>query len=145
MMGEKSFLVLSLAAGLMGPAPAHADVSIGINVAVPAPPPVVVTAPQLVVVPGSSVYYAPGVSYNLFVFGGRYYSFHEGAWFYSPTGRGGWTVVAPERVPRPVLSVPVTYYKIPPGHARKMHDDGGHPGKGGKGHGKGKGKRGHGD
>jgi hypothetical protein len=138
MMGEKSFLVLSLAAGLMGPAPAHADVNIGINVATPTPPPLVMTTPQLVVVPGSTVYYAPGSAYNLFVFGGRYYSFHEGVWFYSATGKGKWTVIPTERVPRPVLGVPVTYYKIPPGHAKKMarDDEGREHGKGGKAKGK---------
>lgn len=139
MMGEKSFLVLSLAAGLMGPAAAQADV--GINGATPAPPPIVVTTPQLVVVPGSSVYYAPGVDYNLFVFGGRYYSFHDGVWFYSATGKGKWTVIPNDRVPRPVLAVPGTYYKIPPGQAKKMAkehegDDRGKPGA--KDHGKGK-------
>lgn len=143
MMGEKSFLMLSLAAALMAPAPAHADVSIGINIGVPEPPPLVVTTPQLVVVPGSTVYYAPGAAYNLFVFGGRYYSFHDGVWFYSATGKGKWTVVPNERVPRPVLAVPTTYYKIPPGHAKRMVRDGagpetgrgaGHPGKGRKGH-----------
>lgn len=123
MMGEKAFLVLSLAAGLMGPAPAHADVTIGINIATPEPPPLVVTTPQLVVVPGSTVYYAPGVGYNLFVFGGRYYSFHDGVWFYSATGKGKWTVLPNERVPRQVLAVPVTYYKIPPGQAKKMARD----------------------
>jgi len=116
MMGEKSFLVLSLAAGLMGPAAAHADV--GINA--PTPPPMVMTTPQLVVVPGSTVYYAPGVAYNLFVFGGRYYSFHDGVWFYSATGKGKWTVIPNNRVPRPVLAVPVTYYKVPPAQAKKM-------------------------
>lgn len=140
MVGENSFLILSLAAALMGPAPAHADVNVGINIGTPAPPPVVVTAPHLVLVPASPVYYAPGVSYNLFVFGGRYYSFHEGVWFHSATGKGSWTVLAVERVPRPLLAVPVTYYKIPPGHARKTHGDGpghdrDHPG---QGHGKGK-------
>lgn len=144
MMGEKSFLILSLAAGLMGPAPAHADVNIGINLGTPAPPPIVVTPPQLVVVPGSTVYYAPGAAYNLFVFGGRYYSFHDGVWFYSSTGKGGWAVIANERVPRPVLAVPVTYYKVPPGHAKKMvRDDDGRDR--GKSAGKPKGKKGHGD
>lgn len=142
MMGEKSFLMLSLAAGMMGPAPAHADVTIGITVGTP--PPIVATVPPLVVVPGSGVYYAPGAAFNLFVFGGRHYSFHEGVWFTSATGKGQWTVIAPDRVPRPVLAVPVTYYKIPPGHARKMggdHNERKHV----KGWGKAKGKKGRGE
>jgi hypothetical protein len=112
---------------------------IGINVPVPAPPvvvvtppppPVVVTAPpQLVVVPGSPVSYAPGASINFFAYGGRYYSFHEGAWFVATPHGGPWVTISPGRVPQPVLAVPVAYYKVPPGHAKNMGQDGA-PGRG---------------
>jgi hypothetical protein len=125
--------VLALAAGLtlMITSQAAADgVRIGISVPVPAPPtvviapprpPVVVAAPpQLVVVPGSPVFYAPGASMNFFAYGGRYYTFHEGAWFVATTYGSPWVSIAPAKVPRPVLAVPVTYYKVPPGHAMKM-------------------------
>lgn len=135
-MSEKSTVVLAIATGLLFAQPAHADVNIGISVGTP-PPPVVVTAPpQLVVVPGSSVYYAPGVSFNLFVYAGRYYSFHNGAWFVASSHRGPWTLVAVERVPAAVLAVPVAYYKIPPGKAKKLAEPAGHARgpKGKKGH-----------
>ena len=72
------------------------------------------------VVPGLPVYYAPGVDFNLFVYGGRHYRFHDGHWFFATSHGGPWTFVARERVPQPVLAVPVTYYKVPPGHAKKM-------------------------
>lgn len=120
--------------------PVAADnLSIGINIGVPSPPPVLVAPPpppvvlvappHLVVVPGSSVYYAPGAGINFFSYGGRYYSFHEGAWFVATTHRGPWATIAPARVPPPVLAVPVAYYRIPPGHAKKM-GRGGEPGRG---------------
>ena len=125
--------VLALAAGLslMAASPAAADgLRIGISVPVPAPPAVVVTPPrppvvvvappQLVVVPGSPVFYAPGASMNFFAYGGRYYTFHEGAWFVATTYGSPWVAIAPAKVPRPVLTVPVAYYKVPPGHAKKM-------------------------
>lgn len=125
--------ILALAAGLslMAAGPAAADgLRIGISVPVPAPPAVVVTPPrppvvvvappQLVVVPGSPVFYAPGASMNFFAYGGRYYTFHEGAWFVATTYGSPWVAVAPAKVPRPVLTVPVAYYKVPPGHAKKM-------------------------
>jgi hypothetical protein len=119
---------------------------IGINIGVPAPvvvtapppavvvapppQPVIVTAPpQLVVVPGSPVYYAPDASINFFAYGGQYYSFHEGAWFVTTTYGGPWTMIAPSRVPQPVLAVPLAYYRTPPGHAKKMDRDG-MPGRG---------------
>ena len=125
--------ILALAAGLslMAANPAAADgVRIGTSVPVPAPPtvviapprpPVVVMAPPpLVVVPGSPVFYAPGARMNFFAYGGRYYTFHEGAWFVATTYGSPWETIAPARVPRPVLAVPVAYYKIPPGHAKTM-------------------------
>jgi hypothetical protein len=99
---------------------------IGIDLGVPSPPPVVLAAPpQLVVVPGSPVFYAPGVSINFFAYGGRYFSFHEGAWFVAATYGGPWVTIGPGKVPEPVLAVPVAYYKIPPGHVKKMGQDGG--------------------
>ena len=124
--------VLAIAAGLslMAAGPAAADsVRIGVSIPVPAPPtlvitpprpPVIVAAPpQLVVVPGSPVFYAPGASINFFAYAGRYYSFHDGAWFVATTYGSPWVTIAPAKVPRPVLAVPVTYYKVPPGHAKK--------------------------
>jgi hypothetical protein len=124
-MRTKAFLVLALGLiiGLLSPPAVRAEVNVNINVGPPPPPPIVLASPpRLVVVPGAPVYYAPDVSFNVFVFGGRYYSFHDGAWFYSATHRGPWSVVAVEQVPPPVLAVPVKYYKIPPGHAKKMGD-----------------------
>lgn len=138
------------------------DVRIGVNIGVPAPPvpvvvapvpPVVVTPPApaivvapppivfaappaLVLVPGSSVYYVPSANFNVFVFGGRYYSLHNGTWFMAPSHSGPWATVPPERVPHSVIAVPHAYYKIPPGHAKGMGAPGvpsGHAkGRGGK-------------
>jgi hypothetical protein len=139
MPSKKLFVLLPFAASLVLAVPADADVNIGINVG---PPPIVLaTPPALVVVPGTAVSYAPAVDFNLFVFGGRYYSLHGGAWFHASTSRGPWTVIATEQVPAPVRAVPVGYYKIPPGHAKKM--DGGVPPGHAKGHPGKKGKKGH--
>jgi len=128
-MTDKTLTVLALTLRLFSAEPAHADVNVGITIG--APPPVIVTAPpQIVVVPGSTVAYVPAASFNVFVYGGRYYSFHNGGWFVASRPGAPWTVLAVDRVPRPVVAVPVTYYKIPPGHARKMGGE--HP-KGPKG------------
>jgi WXXGXW repeat (2 copies) len=77
------------------------------------------TPPQLVVVPGSSVYYAPDVPVNYFFYQGRYYTLANGAWFTAPVYNGPWAVIQIGQVPPPVLAVPVEYYKIPPGHLKK--------------------------
>jgi hypothetical protein len=110
---------------------AEAGVNVNVNIGPPAPPPIIVSSPpRVVVVPGSPVYYAPDASVNLFVYGGRYYTFHEGAWFVGPRHVGPWTFIAVDRVPAPVVAVPVKYYRVapaappsvghcPPGQAKK--------------------------
>jgi hypothetical protein len=80
---------------------------------------VVAAPPTLVVVPGSPVHYAPGLSVNYFAYGGQHFTFHNGSWFFAASYGGPWTFVAVEKVPKPVLAVPVAYYKIPPGHLKK--------------------------
>ena len=134
-----SSAVIASTAGLLHVMSAHAgDVSVGINIGFPAPPPVVVgpppvvvappprpvvvaEPPQVVVVPGSHVYYAPYADFDLFVYGGRFYRFHDGHWFIAAgpamarveVCRGPARAAAGPRSPRP-------YYKIRPGHAKHM-------------------------
>jgi len=133
-MPKGSSLVTAFMLAVSGPAVTTAlagQVNVGVNIGVPAPPPpppiVLAAPPRVVVVPNSPVSYAPSVDFNLFVYGGRYYTFHDGAWFYASRHSGPWTFIATERVPRPVTGVPVTYYKIPPGHAKKMSNQPGAP------------------
>jgi len=75
--------------------------------------------PEFAPVPGSPVYYAPNRSDDYFFYGGSYYFFQGGTWYYAPSPRSGWVVVAIRDVPQPVLLVPVEYYKKPPGHWKK--------------------------
>jgi len=114
-------LLAALAASslvLSGGTATAGNVTVGINIGV-APPPVVLAPPPLVVVPGSPVHHVPSASFNLFVHQGRYYSFHNGAWFVAAGHRAPWTVISIEALPAPVRAVPVTHYRIPPGHAKK--------------------------
>lgn len=66
-----SVLALTVVLALAVASPVAADgLRIGIEITPPPPPRIVVTAPpQLVVVPGSGVFYAPGVSINFFAYG----------------------------------------------------------------------------
>ena len=117
-------LLLGALGGLLGAMPAQADSrSIGSNRASPPPPPpplpIVFTAPpKLVLVPGTQVHYAPGLSVNYFAYRGRHFTYHDGSWFVAERYGGLWTYVAVAKVPKAVLAVPVTYYKIPPGHMK---------------------------
>ena len=123
-MPKRSLLAIMLASVLTGLAVTAAlagQVNVGVSISVPPPPKIVLPAPPaVVVVPNSPVSYAPSVDFNLFVYGGRYYTFHDGSWFHAHNHRGPWVFLATERVPKPVVGVPGSYYKIPPGHAKKM-------------------------
>ena len=142
-MGKTGVVVLLCAVALVSSAPAGADVSV--NVDIGPPPGIFAAPPRVVMVPQTQVYYVPDTSYNVFVYGGRYYSFHNGAWFLAASHGGPWTFVPVEHVPRPLVLVPPRYYKIPTGHAKKMmrgdrdDDDDRHGKKHGHGHGRGKG------
>lgn len=110
---------------MMMSVPVYADdFSVSINIGAPPPPPAIIlpAPPPLVIVPGTPVYYAPSLSVNYFAYGRRYYSHHNGAWFMASSYAGPWSYIAVERVPRPVLAVPVTYYTVPPGHWKRGED-----------------------
>lgn len=130
---------------------ARADVQVGITIGVPPPTYAFDVPPRVVVVPGvPDVHYAPDVSVNFFTYGGRYYTYNDGAWFVAHSGRGPWSYVERHYVPAPVLRVPSRYYHVPPrlvggghwdhdhGKARYHHKKWKHDGKHRGGRGKGK-------
>ena len=103
---------------LLGPAsiapPAAARVSIemaipGASIGVYQP-----VYPDLVLVPGYPVYYAPQLQANYFFYEGFYWVFHEDRWYTSAWYDGPWDLVDPYAVPLFVLRVPVRYYVNPP-------------------------------
>ena len=131
----KTFLTLLLA-GAAFAAPSFAEVDV--HVGIPAPNIVIESRPRTVVVPGAPVVqYAPDVDYNYFTYGGRYYTTRDDRWYSSSAYGGPWTYVERSRLPRPILGVPVKYYREPRyyhehehGHGRKNghykhhhHDD----------------------
>jgi hypothetical protein len=92
---------------------------------------VIASPPQLVVVAGTPVYYAPDLPGDFFFYKGRYYTVVNGVWSMAPAYNGPWVVIQMGQVPPPVLTVPVEYYKIPPGHLKPK----GPPPWAGQGHG----------
>jgi hypothetical protein len=72
--------------------------------------------PELVLVPGYPVYYAPQLPANYFFYDGYYWLYHDDHWYTSDWYDGPWTAVDPDDVPLFVLRVPVRYYVSPPLH-----------------------------
>jgi hypothetical protein len=124
-------LMLAAAAAMLWPGASAAGPDVKIDIGLGVPPIVLTSPPHLVVVPGTSVYYAPDVVANVFFYKGRYYTVANGVWSRAPAYTGPWAVIQIGQVPPPVLAVPVEYYKIPPGHLKKH----GPPPWAGQGHG----------
>lgn len=79
--------------------------------------------PQLVLVPGSPVYYAPRQTANFFFYDGLYWVYRDDTWYSSGWYNGPWEFVAPQYVPLYVLRVPVRYYRQPPQYFRGWRAD----------------------
>jgi hypothetical protein len=106
-------LVIALAA------PAGAQVRVGIDIGIHLPGP-----PELEVIPGIPVYYAPRAPANVFFYAGRYWILVDRGWHVGPTWSGPWVIVEPVHVPAPILKIPVRYYPRPPGHWHAAHRGG---------------------
>jgi hypothetical protein len=106
-------VLMAALGGVAATAQADVNVSLGFNLP---------TRPVLVAVPESPVLYAPKVGVNYFFYDGEYYVYKNGGWYVSHRHNGPWRVLAPEFVPRPILTVPVRYYHRAPAewrHARR--------------------------
>ena len=112
----------------------HAGTNVNVNLGIPvpvvvAPQPVYVEQPpEMVVIPQSNVYFAPGVSVDLFFYDNRWWNRRGDRWYRSDTYNGKWVAVGPRHVPAPVYKVPMDYRtvyaheeRIPYGQWKKAH------------------------
>lgn len=83
-----------------------AEVSLGVDIS---------EYPEMVLVPGYPVYYAPDVSANYFFYDGDYWMYQD-TWYRSPWYDGPWEPVDPGDVPDALLQIPVRYYLQPPAY-----------------------------
>jgi hypothetical protein len=119
------YVLVTLCLLLASVFPARAQVSVGVGVTFPGVQiGVNVPAyPELVVVPGYPVYYAPYAEVNYFFYDGVYWVYQGDHWYASSWYNGPWRIVRPEHVPLYVLRVPVRYYRAPPPYFRGWHGD----------------------
>ncbi|MEW5744749.1 MAG: hypothetical protein AB1805_04825 [Nitrospirota bacterium] len=93
---------------------ADAEVSINIGIGAPLPPPVIVVErpPEVVLIPGTRVYFAPDIGDSeLFFYSGYWYRRHGSAWYRAARYDGSWIHLPPRRVP-------VVFVKLPKGYHR---------------------------
>lgn len=107
-----ALIALSLLLGTATPAIGQVGISVsvpGVSIGIHLP-----SYPELVLVPGYPVYYAPQVQANYFFYDGLYWVYQDDNWYSSAWYNGPWELVEPDYVPLFVLRVPVRYYINPP-------------------------------
>jgi hypothetical protein len=128
--------VLALAGFVTPKSPVQAGANINVNLGIPvpvvvAPQPVYVEQPpEMVVIPQSNVYFAPGVSVDLFFYDNRWWNRRGDRWYRASGYNGPWTSVGPRYVPVPVYRVPANYRTVyvhekpmPYGQWKKAHGE----------------------
>jgi hypothetical protein len=116
-----ALIALSILMGSATPVAAQVSVSIsvpGVSIGIHQP-----AYPELVLVPGYPVYYAPRLNANYFFYDGMYWVYYGGNWYASSWYNGPWGLVDPYHVPLFVLRVPVRYYRAPPVYFREWRAD----------------------
>ncbi len=106
-----SFLV---GTGLAGTSSAGVNINIGLGLgapivypAPPPPPPVAFAAPpDVMVIPGTYIYFVPGVQVDVFFYDGWWWRPWQGHWYRSYYYGGPWRYAVPARVPRALGMLP---------------------------------------
>ena len=98
---------------------ASADVQISANVHTGHSSIYFETQPDIVVVPGTRVYYYEAPSYDVFRYSNAWYVDRGGVWYRSSSYRGPFIQVSYQRVPHQVIVMPAEYHR---------HDNGLHRG-----------------
>jgi hypothetical protein len=112
--GPALFLAALLAGGPV--LEAAAEVRVNVNLG---PPPIVVTQPpEVVMVPGSDVYFVPDVEYDVFFYNGFWWSPRGDRWYRARAYNGPWRVVARRVIPPPLFRVPRDYRRV---YLRERH------------------------
>lgn len=115
-----SFFVVPLLLIMAGISTAGVNVNVNIG-----PPPVYTFAepPELVVIPNTYVYFAPGVDLDIVFYHGYWYRPYNGYWYRGKGYNGPWHHIGRERVPRYIINLPPDYRRsyrdyprIPYGH-----------------------------
>jgi len=83
-----------------------------------APPPayVIQTPPQVVLIPGTYVYFVPNIGMDILFYHGYWYRPHAGRWYRASAYNGPWVYIVPRMVPAAIIGLPPDYRRIPPGY-----------------------------
>ena len=79
--------------------------------------------PEVASVPGTYAYFVPGISADIFFYGGRWYRSFRGSWFNAFSYNGPWVYVPGPGLPRVFLSLPPGWHRVRPGYRPIPHEE----------------------
>ncbi len=97
-------------------APAEVNLSIGINL--PLQGVAAFSSPEVMVIPGTYVYFIPDAREEIFFYRGYWYRPYKNGWYRSDNHNNGWVLISIEMIPAAVRKVPEGYRMVPPGHRK---------------------------
>ena len=104
------FVLIGTLFAFGGTKEASAEVSVNINIG---PPPIVVPEPpEVVMVPGSPVFFVPIPDIDVFFYNGYWWSPRGSQWYRARAYNGPWGVVNKRYVPSHVYRVPKDYRRV---------------------------------
>ncbi len=112
-------VMLLVSSGYMSDSTAGVNVGIGVNIQLPSvmlPGP-----PEVVVIPGTYVYFVPDIHENIFFYHGYWYRPYEEYWYRSKGYNGPWVYIRPAKVPSALINLPRNYRHLPPGYKHIPH------------------------
>ncbi|MBI4849703.1 MAG: hypothetical protein HY808_14230 [Nitrospirae bacterium] len=96
---------------------ADAEVNVNINIG---PPPVfaIPAPPEVIVIPGTYVYFVPDIDVDIIFYHGYWYRPHRDHWYRAGSYNGPWDYIVRERMPVVILNLPPDFRHKPPRHSR---------------------------
>ncbi len=74
--------------------------------------------PEVYPIPGSYVYFVPGIDVDIFFYRGYWWRPFGGRWYRAGAYNGPWYYMAGPRVPQVLVTLPPGYRRVPPGYHR---------------------------
>lgn len=104
-------LAMIIALGMQAPLAHAANVSFGIRIGdrYDGPRMGYVRTSDMTLVPGTRVYYMSNSDYDMYRYGGYYYTYYDGGWYRASRSSGPYVFISYQSVPRQVRYVPTDY------------------------------------
>ncbi|MEW6686701.1 MAG: hypothetical protein AB1393_10935 [Candidatus Edwardsbacteria bacterium] len=112
----KLLILLATVSLLWQTKPLFGEVKIEVNIGLPKL--VITREPEVILIPGTYVYFIPDIETEIFFYHGYWFRPFKGKWYRAVGYNGSWIILAVGSVPKVLLNLPPGYRKLPPGQTR---------------------------